>query len=757
MSAREYLECLFQHYDWEDSDLLEIRLLGEKGTGREGTGRQSCPLQPSQRNVINFVESNAQAWRENSLGAFVVPAILSDRRGTDESVRLFTSIVIDIDSGDTDAKLEYLRECIGRPTMLVTSGGHTKEGQLKYHVYYCLDEPTDEIATVARLRKVVAQKCGADQSFGRIPQVVRIPGTAHGKDGADGACELSEIDTNMVYGLDFLEDRINVMTYMPGTEQDQGRQGFDFTNAKDAGGMGAEASLTRDVKEGGDGAETRWSEFSKVAGHYIHSARSGGITLAEAEAYTAGWVAAHMDPPWPDGRVEREFRALVEVDVRNKGPVDTKMPSQVGIRANMSQDHPKDGSLLLQYAAHSYLYGPPPPRRFLVEGLVLAGKPHLFAAEGGAGKTYSAMDLGLKVAAGVGTWMGQRITEHATGAVVILTAEDDKDEIHLRMEEIDPGGELRKKAGDKLIILPLPSLGGTFPLVETDQTGNPQAHKNWVSLYEEMGKLEGGVSMVIIDTFSSSLHGEENSALVVNQWFRVATDVCGAYGAALFITHHIRKLSPKDAVTDAASMLNAIRGSTALPSNVRAAMGIWHDPNYKAVMKEMRLDPKPGYLYKFAVIKANNPEMLDGEINLSRSAGSGLLVTDDDARHASKSHMGRVEAWIAFTVIAAAAARHPYTKTGENGIFKRKGEFNPSIQEKMTAALVTRVTDNLVRNNVIEQSSVLKLLDRPGGFWITSGTKEDKATEGSFKMNYDEWVYHEKSGRIVRPENVNEA
>src|SRR3546814_11353055 len=51
-------------------------------------------------------------------------------------------------------------------------------------------------------------------------------------------------------------------------------------------------------------------------------------------------------------------------------------------------------------------------RRYLIDGLILAGKRHLLVAEGGAGKTYLCMAMALRLAAADGQeprldWLGQ--------------------------------------------------------------------------------------------------------------------------------------------------------------------------------------------------------------------------------------------------------------------------------------------------------------------------------------------------------------
>ena len=52
--------------------------------------------------------------------------------------------------------------------------------------------------------------------------------------------------------------------------------------------------------------------------------------------------------------------------------------------------------------------------------------------------------------------------------MVIFTAEDDKDEVHRRLEQIDPKGDRRNYKG-KLFVIPMPNAGGPNPLVRSNK------------------------------------------------------------------------------------------------------------------------------------------------------------------------------------------------------------------------------------------------------------------------------------------------
>lgn len=383
-----------------------------------------------------------------------------------------------------------------------------------------------------------------------------------------------------------------------------------------------------------------------------------------------------MVPPWPEARFEQEWRSLLQRDLSEKGPIDGPAAGLIEIRAPVTVENaapPAVGNELVAWSVHRWASGEKPKRRFLVNGLVMAGKQHLIVAEGGAGKTFLAMDLCLKVAAPRygDEWAGLPINvEECGGTVVLITTEDDQDELHIRMNDIDPEGR-RFEAGDRLIIVPTINAGGSFPLVERDRAGNATVSRAWAAFLERLRALPD-LKLVVIDTLNSTLHGEENNATVINEYVRAANQVCGALGAALMITHHIRKQGDEP-IRTAEDMKNAVRGSSALPAAFRAVLGIWHASDYERRMTAMGLKPRKGQLYKLAVVKANNPEMFSGERTLLRVA-SGML-TDATQKDRYQADNDDRMWWLLKAIELAAMAGHPYTKSGKSGVYDRRGEL----------------------------------------------------------------------------------
>ena len=91
--------------------------------------------------------------------------------------------------------------------------------------------------------------------------------------------------------------------------------------------------------------------------------------------------------------------------------------------------------------------GPPPERQWLVRGVLPRATPTMLAAFGGTGKSMLMLNLALAVATGELTKgqhdepdliLGGEVSCH--GSAVIITAEDDRDEIHRRLHALDPDG-----------------------------------------------------------------------------------------------------------------------------------------------------------------------------------------------------------------------------------------------------------------------------------------------------------------------------
>jgi putative DNA primase/helicase len=382
-----YIEFVFGGVDWQEHQWLGMRGIGEKNTPKDGKWQNDEFIQPYHGDPTERVIEVAKGWAGYHIATFVVPCVLKSRSGTADQVELFTVILADLDSGDTDAKLTHMAEHCGIPSMVVASGGTTETGHPKRHVYYRLSMPTRDIRRVVELRDQLWRKCGGDSTmglgvqgnpYGRAHQPVRIAGTCHAKSGLARSCVIEAMPGGF-YDLDELATAITAMPAGPWLPKEIAEKVVHEAPASAAGPMFTPSSgyvpvdLVTPVAPGGTD-RTRWGEFSRNAGHYIHCVRMGQMDISMALENIKGWVATTMMEPWDEFKIEKEFRAILDKDIRAAGPLPAA-------EAPLAPPDAPDG--ILVWAAHRWVTDPKPEHEFLVDKLIIKGEPHLFAAEGG--------------------------------------------------------------------------------------------------------------------------------------------------------------------------------------------------------------------------------------------------------------------------------------------------------------------------------------------------------------------------------------
>jgi hypothetical protein len=738
-----HVELLFGR---EAKGFVCLRGIGEKGTSREGVFREDIFLEPERMGWERFVSAvifHATRWGQHDVATFIVPCTLKEDRGTAENCDVFRTLCADFDTGDTDAKLAFVEKEFGPAAMVVLSGGMTEDGKAKRHAYWQVADMT--VAHVVFVRDSIARKAGADIQFGlgvdgnpygRAHQPIRVAGSIHGKSGVKRLVVIERHDPAAVVDCPLAK-----AARMPESEWAIKEVPVDPLMPKTH--TPAVEMLTADVAAGAEGT-TRWSAFNGVAGHYIHTARIGKMTLDAARLATYGWMQAHMNPPWPESRFDTEWLGLLRNDIHNNGP----MPEP-------EKPILDEGKGLAVWAAHRWSLAPRPERQFLVQNWLQAAKHQLLVAEGGAGKTFMVLDLALKIAARRegDTWCGMPVMRK--GAVVILTTEDDKDELHIRMADMDADGTRRREAGDDLIILPTINSGGAFALVEKDpKTQESRPSRKWLEFFALLRQIPN-LQLVVIDTLNSVLHGEENSATVINEFIRVASQVGGELGAALIVIHHIKKQGDEP-IRNAEQMASQVRGSSALLGAFRGAIGVWHASDYDRRMKGMGLVPRRKHLWKAAIIKANNPEMIDSERTLLRTEIGTLIDVTDKDKFNDVNFLER-QAWLVAAVTLAARAGHPYSIEGKNaksGLYRRRGEL-PSILRSIGPGEFAHLVDDMLLQKVLVAAAAKggkdkKWLDLPNGP-IASDEVGAEINSGAYDPEgWEEFEYDKDSRTVIR-------
>lgn len=557
--TEQYLSILFRHVDWQPGQVISLLGIGEKGTDQDG--RNGKPFK--ERKIIapaflGAAHAHIRRWSEHHVATFAVPAVLhgaAEAQGdvTLDKVAALTAILLDLDSGDIDAKAAFVIARLGPPTMIVLSGGSTPEGQAKRHLYWLLNEPCEEVEALAATRKQLAAKAGGDQSFGRATQVVRVPGSVHAKNGVASVCRIIEA-RDVDYSFDELADIIETMEPMPGLPLPvaataplpfSGGSMMDFSPRQDT----AMAALHRDVAEGGVEL-TRFGEATKVFGFQIAEARAGRISPSQAYANAEGWMLQHMSPPWPAGRFATEFEALARLDVKNHGPFPDPRPIVTGPVLILPSLATWPGGHLI------------PPRPWIFGKWIQRGIVTAMVAPGGVGKSSLVTAMTLSLASGrpflgKDVWGGpQRVWS--------WNLEDNGDNLaRSRIAASIYHGVGAHECGDRLFIDSGPE-GATLCTATEDRNGFTIIEPVMQAICEAI--VVNKIDVLIIDPFVSSHAVSENDNnkidAVVKAWAMVARITnCG-----IMLVHHSSKLRGEQVTGESA------RGASALNNAARMTL-----------------------------------------------------------------------------------------------------------------------------------------------------------------------------------------
>lgn len=294
------------------------------------------------------------------------------------------------------------------------------------------------------------------------------------------------------------------------------------------------------------------------------------------------------------------------------------------------------GFNLLDWSTGRFL-GEAPPIKWLCENTVPTGVPFLFAAMGGVGKSFIALDLALEISVEVATGLGGgrkilggRVIE--TGNVVVLNAEDSRDSIHRRLQRIDPS-DRRQRADGKVFIVPLPEVGGPMPLISG---GNGEFKKTpqFDALMRQL-KAVPNLKLVVIDPLQAFVTADVTKDPAAGQFMWSAfAQLCAETGATVIVCHHMRK-EGSSRIQTAEDAREAIRGSTALIDGARGTYALWTaaEDHARRVCQELNVEIQPKRVVNGAVVKANDEH--DWEVHTYVRADSGLLEDATDVGRAT--------------------------------------------------------------------------------------------------------------------------
>lgn len=230
------------------------------------------------------------------------------------------------------------------------------------------------------------------------------------------------------------------------------------------------------------------------------------------------------------------------------------------------------------------MQGEAPSYEYLLEATLPKGVAGILVMSGDTGKGLLTLDLGMKIAYGsIGIDTAFDATIVNNGNVVILTAEDEKDEIHRRIEKLDTEGRRFRETGCELYTVPFPDHGGVTPIVAIEN-GRPVITDEWRQIERQLLQMDN-LALVVVDPLASFVLADINAdpshgAFVTGYFASLATKT----KATFLMVHHMTKIDMKYPVRTPEHARNLIRGTSALVDGVRFAIGLW--PLQKVRLKQ---------------------------------------------------------------------------------------------------------------------------------------------------------------------------
>ena len=288
-----------------------------------------------------------------------------------------------------------------------------------------------------------------------------------------------------------------------------------------------------------------------------------------------------------------------------------------------------------------FISSKPPQQEFIVAGLIPTGVVGELIAAGGTGKSTLFLQLGMSVSSGVSFAGG--IGESSPivgkygydpkaniGGVLILSFEDDKDEVHRRVykecqyhlaaiedsriEFGDVVGTWKQQVMDDLIknLHILPCTGGSSCLISKG------TFTSFLGALIDRAREIDNLKLIILDPLSRLHDGDENSSGDMTRVIEALEYIKEELGVTVLVAHHVGKGALLNNVRNQA----AGRGSSALVDGARLVLQL--TAMTEAEGKEFNVTHRE-YL-NFAVTKSNYMPPLD-PIWLRREAGGHLTQT----------------------------------------------------------------------------------------------------------------------------------
>lgn len=398
---------------------------------------------------------------------------------------------------------------------------------------------------------------------------------------------------------------------------DADRTVYFVEGEKDADNLAAKGFLTTTNGAAGDFPQVRDVARAVLAGRDV-------VIIADRDGPEAKFAGQKHARAVAEGLrgVVRSLRVLVP-----KAPVkDISDVLEAGgtledlVELGEHDESPLDA--LRHIVTDSWLLTEPPSRDYLLRDIrtgkgALTRSSTLISAAGGLGKSFAMLWLTLTVGTGAVPWLGY--LNAAPGRALLVTVEDDKNEIERRLFYVAKSLGVTLVPAGAIEILDLH--GQDFALLNKDRQRTAHA----ATLLEHVRRY-GPFDLIVLDPIGRisgcELDGDNLAAAALVNYLDALADI--AHGAVVGM-HHTDKTARRQKIHDA----TASKGATGLSDYTRATI-IGHLETH--VFEDEAITERLGEIVVFGCRKSNYTAKWK-DIELRRGPNGELLALDEVDRH----------------------------------------------------------------------------------------------------------------------------
>jgi AAA domain/RepB DNA-primase from phage plasmid/Primase C terminal 1 (PriCT-1) len=362
----------------------------------------------------------------------------------------------------------------------------------RYHGYLRLTDPIPpEVAE--QLNKRLAHATKADPSGADLTQLLRVPETVNHKYSEQPVVKVLNLDESRTYTPAELEE---ILPSEATTVAEKKREAPEVSARIVSGG--------------------RNKELTSIGG----TLRRRGLEEEEIGAALLAVNERRCDPPLGEPEVLAIAGSVARYAPEKVIPIrDSRSRSRIGQdREDSGVRNPKNGLRAVSFAGEPK----PPPRQFVVEGIVPAGVPTIVYGPSGIAKSFNILHLALSVAfIGLDAWHGRRIM---TCPVIYLDFEMDRTEQLRRAQEVARG-------------VGWPDVPKNFWYVNALGHSAAEVFDFAAEQLEDLGE-----ALVVVDSFGFALAGESERSADVLTFMREQIGLLQMAGGHPLIVDHVARL-----------------------------------------------------------------------------------------------------------------------------------------------------------------------------------------------------------------------